>query len=120
MNNSYLGLIRQSQRGFQMDYCVQLAFDNINAPELKGYGVDHLRVAEGLGCKGIRVSDPDDIADALRRAEVLAKEHKVPVVVEIILERITNIAMGTELDNVNEFEPLSENEEFLLAAGLND
>lgn len=40
--------------------------------------------------------------------------------VEIILERITNIAMGTELDNVNEFEPLSENEEFLLAAGLND
>ena len=32
VNNSYLGLIRQSQRGFQMDYCVQLAFENINAP----------------------------------------------------------------------------------------
>ena len=30
VNNSYLGLIRQSQRGFEMDYCVQLAFDNIN------------------------------------------------------------------------------------------
>jgi len=27
-----------------------------------------------------------------------------PVVVEIILERVTNIAMGTEIDNVNEFE----------------
>ena len=67
-----------------------------------------------------RVTDPDDIADALLRAEVLAKEHKVPVVVEIILERITNIAMGTELDNVNEFEPLSESEGFLLAAGLSD
>ena len=24
VNNSYLGLIRQSQRGFEMDYCVQL------------------------------------------------------------------------------------------------
>lgn len=126
VNNSYLGLIRQAQRQFDMNYHVSLGFDNINAEEgsaedhPKGYGVDHLRVAEGLGCKGIRVSDPDDIADALRRAEVLAKEHKVPVVVEIILERITNIAMGTELDNVNEFEPLSENEEFLLAAGLND
>src|SRR5258708_14267611 len=24
VNNSYLGLIRQSQRGFQMDYCAQL------------------------------------------------------------------------------------------------
>jgi tartronate-semialdehyde synthase len=30
VNNSYLGLIRQSQRGFEMDYCVQLAFDNQN------------------------------------------------------------------------------------------
>src|SRR5689334_2096863 len=29
VNNSYLGLIRQSQRGFEMDYCVQLAFDNV-------------------------------------------------------------------------------------------
>ena len=30
VNNSYLGLIRQSQRGFDMDYCVQLAFENQN------------------------------------------------------------------------------------------
>src|SRR6266404_2137816 len=29
VNNSYLGLIRQAQRGFQMDYAVSLAFDNI-------------------------------------------------------------------------------------------
>jgi len=26
------------------------------------------------------------------------------VVIEFILEKVTNIAMGTELDNVNEFE----------------
>ena len=31
VNNSYLGLIRQSQRGFQMDFEVSLAFENINA-----------------------------------------------------------------------------------------
>src|SRR5918993_5120281 len=40
VNNSYLGLIRQAQRGFNMDYCVQLGFDNINAPQVEGYGVD--------------------------------------------------------------------------------
>jgi len=28
----------------------------------------------------------------------------VPVVVEFILERVTNIAMGTEIDNIVEFE----------------
>jgi tartronate-semialdehyde synthase len=29
------------------------------------------------------------------------------VVVEVILERVTNIAMGTDLDNVTEFEELA-------------
>ena len=32
------------------------------------------------------------------------KEYSVPVVVEFILERVTNIAMGTEIDNIVEFE----------------
>ena len=30
VNNAYLGLIRQSQRGFAMDYHVSLSFDNVN------------------------------------------------------------------------------------------
>jgi tartronate-semialdehyde synthase len=108
VNNSYLGLIRQSQRGFQMDYCVQLAFDNINAPELKGYGVDHVKVVEGLGCKAIRVTEPDQILPALKQAQKWKAEFRVPIVVEIILERVTNISMGTELANVTEFEELAK------------
>ena len=32
VNNSYLGLIRQSQRGFEMDYCVQLASTTSTCP----------------------------------------------------------------------------------------
>jgi hypothetical protein len=31
----------------------------------------------------------------------------VPVVVEVILERVTNISMGTEINAVNEFEDLA-------------
>ncbi|GGO84839.1 glyoxylate carboligase [Marinobacterium nitratireducens] len=104
VNNSYLGLIRQAQRNFDMDYCVQLAFDNINAPELEGYGVDHVAVVEGLGCKAIRVRDPNGIGSAFEEARRLMSEHRVPVVVEVILERVTNIAMGTEIDAINEFE----------------
>ncbi len=30
----------------------------------------------------------------------------MPVVIEVILERVTNIAMGTEIDTINEFEEL--------------
>jgi tartronate-semialdehyde synthase len=111
VNNSYLGLIRQAQRGFDMDYCVQLAFDNVNTPEsagiVKGYGVDHIKVVEGLGCKAIRVEREEQLAPAIAQAEAWIAEFKVPVVVEVILERVTNIAMGTEIDNINEFEPLA-------------
>ncbi|KAB0491472.1 MULTISPECIES: glyoxylate carboligase [Pseudomonas] len=107
VNNSYLGLIRQAQRGFEMDYCVQLAFDNLNAPELNGYGVDHVAVVQGLGCKALRVFEPSEIQPALRKAQELIKEFRVPVMVEIILERVTNISMGTEINAVNEFEDLA-------------
>jgi tartronate-semialdehyde synthase len=108
VNNSYLGLIRQAQRGFDMDYCVQLAFENQNVedPNLKGYGVDHQAVIEGLGCKTLRVTDPGEIQDALVQAQKMAREFSVPVVVEVILEKVTNIAMGTEIDNIMEFEEI--------------
>jgi tartronate-semialdehyde synthase len=111
VNNSYLGLIRQAQRAFDMDFCVQLAFENINAPEVNGYGVDHVTVAEGLGCKALRVFKPEEIAPALTQAQALAAEFSVPVVVEVILERVTNISMGTEIDAINEFEELAEKPE---------
>jgi tartronate-semialdehyde synthase len=91
VNNAYLGLIRQSQRGFDMDYCVQLSFDNINSPEVGGYGVDHVKVVEGLGCKAIRVFDPEEIAPALEKAKAMAQEYRVPVVVEVILERVERL-----------------------------
>ena len=112
VNNSYLGLIRQSQRGFEMDYEVSLAFDNINTPQdsssiATGYGVDHVKVAEGLGCKALRVERPEDLAAGFAEAARLRDEFQVPVVVEVILERVTNIAMGTDLDNMNEFEDLA-------------
>ncbi len=106
VNNSYLGLIRQAQRGFDMDFNVQLSFENVNNPDLGEYGVDHVAVAEGLGCKAIRVKSPNEFKEAFDRAHELMDEYKVPVVVEFILERITNVSMGMELDAVNEFEEI--------------
>ena len=109
VNNSYLGLIRQAQRGFQMDFEVSLAFDNINMAEdegVAGYGVDHVAVAEGLGCKALRVKSPNEFKEAFEKARALMDEHQVPVVLEFILERVTNISMGTEIHNVTEFEEI--------------
>ncbi len=123
VNNAYLGLIRQAQRGFEMDYCVQLGFENINADQsgMEGYGVDHVAVVEGLGCKAIRVFRQEDLRPAIDQAQAWMAEHQVPVVIEVILERVTNIAMGTEIDAINEFEPLAEGrEDAPTAVGLLD
>ena len=104
LNNAYLGLIRQAERGYGMDYEVQLSFENVNCPEIGDYGVDHVKAAEAFGCVATRVFEPGKIADAIRwaRQEMVAKG--VPAIVEIITERITNIAMGPEIDQITEFE----------------
>ncbi|KIF71058.1 glyoxylate carboligase [Streptomyces sp. AcH 505] len=108
VNNSYLGLIRQAQRNFDIDFQVNLEFENLNSPELGVYGVDHVKVAEGLGCKAIRVTEPDQLLPAFEEAKKLAAEFRVPVVVEAILERVTNIAMsGSDIASVNEFEDIA-------------
>ncbi|MFJ7205045.1 glyoxylate carboligase [Streptomyces sp. NPDC098789] len=109
VNNAYLGLIRQAQGGLGINFEVNLEFENINAPELGVYGVDHVKVVEGLGCKAIRVTDPNELGAALEEAKKLAAEFSVPVVVEAILERITNISMSKTVDmsDVTEFEELA-------------
>ncbi|MFD7746880.1 glyoxylate carboligase [Streptomyces sp. NPDC059698] len=108
VNNSYLGLIRQAQRNFDIDFQVNLEFENLNSPELGVYGVDHVKVVEGLGCKAIRVTEPDQLLPAFEEAKKLAAEFRVPVVVEAILERVTNISMsGSDIASVNEFEDLA-------------
>jgi tartronate-semialdehyde synthase len=106
LNNAYLGLIRQAETAYKMDYEVQLSFRNINAPELGEYGVDHVKAAEAFGCRAIRVFEPDKIAESIAWARAEAAKTSVPVLVEIITERVTNISMGPEIDKINEFEPI--------------
>ncbi len=106
INNAYLGLIRQGEIAYKMDYEVQLSFNNINCPEIGDYGVDHVKAVEALGCLATRVFDPKQMADAFRAARRISAERRVPVVVEVITERVTNISMGPEIDNITEFEEI--------------
>lgn len=106
LNNAYLGLIRQASLGYKMDYEVSLSFENVNAPEIGEYGVDHVKAAEAMGCRAIRVFDPEKIAEAIAWAQRECEEIGVPVIVEVITERITNIAMGGEINNIKEYEDI--------------
>jgi len=50
------------------------------------------------------VTQPSEIQAAFKQAEAWMEQYSVPVVVELILERVTNISMGAEIDDVVEFE----------------
>ncbi|GHF63067.1 tartronate-semialdehyde synthase [Amycolatopsis bartoniae] len=94
LNNSYLGLIRQAERGYGMDYQVDIAYD----------GADNVRLMSAYGCTGTRVTEPADIRPSLAWAREEAERTRRPVLVEVLIERTENAAMGTSLANVVEFE----------------
>ena len=52
-----------------------------------------------------RVFTPGEIAPALAWAREEAERRRLPVVVEVITEKVTNIAMGPEIDRITEYEP---------------
>ena len=93
VNNSYLGLIRQAQRSFSMDYCVQLGFENINSDPgdvtAQGYGVDHIKVVEGLGGHGEFVEHPEQIKGAIERASQLTWEAAAIGTFEVLANTAT-------------------------------
>nr|WP_211326182.1 glyoxylate carboligase [Thermosporothrix hazakensis] len=105
INNAYMGLIRQSEIAYTMNYCVDLAY---SAPNTDGNtpGIDHVKVMEAMGALGRRVEAPQDIRPALEWAVREAEAQRVPVLVEVIVEREANAAMGAALNAITEFEPL--------------
>ncbi len=61
-----------------------------------------------MGAMGRRVGRPEEIKPALEWAVRVSEERRVPVLVEVMVERETNAAMGTALNNIVEFEELAE------------
>ena len=68
------------------------------------------------------MTDPEKIRGAIAEARAMALKHRVPVVVEVIMEKVTNIAMGVEIDKISEFEDIDcrhpEGRDGLVTAGL--
>jgi tartronate-semialdehyde synthase len=82
---------------------VDIAFD-------ESYGIDHVKVMDGMGAFGRRVSEPGEIAPALAWATETAERERRPVLVEVLIEREANAAMGTALDAIKEWEPADASE----------
>ncbi len=98
LNNEYLGLIRQASIGFDMNYQVDIHYDE--------FGTDNVKIMEAYGCAGRRVFDPNEIRPALEWATKEAQATCRPVLVEIMIEREANTPHGPAIDAVREFEPV--------------
>ncbi|MBE3001662.1 glyoxylate carboligase [Nocardiopsis sp. HNM0947] len=98
LNNEYLGLIRQAEIPFDMNFEVDIHYDD--------FGTDNVKIMEAYGCSGRRVIDPAEVRDALEWARKEARNTSRPVLVEIMIEREANTPHGPSIDAVKEFEPL--------------
>src|SRR3712207_2873580 len=107
LNNGYMGLIRQSELPYDMNYAVDLSYEGPDSD----YGIDNVMVMEAMGALGRRVRRPEEIQDALAWAVQASNERRVPALVEIMCERETNAAMGLSIDKINEFEPILDGTE---------
>jgi len=71
MNNHSLGMVKQWQRLFYQE--------RYSAVDLTSHTPDYVKLAEAMGCVGLRADQPDDVAPTLEKA--LAVDDR-PVVVE--------------------------------------
>ena len=93
INNGYLSLIRQNQKyAYQYEYGVDLTYNEL--------GIDFVKLAESFGAYGERVTEPGQIRAAFERAE----QCGCPAVIDVIVERETDAAMGASLDAIREFD----------------
>jgi tartronate-semialdehyde synthase len=102
LNNAYMGLIRQSELPYDMNFAVDIGYEGPDSE----YGIDNVMVMEAMGAMGRRVRRPEEIKDALEWAVRSSNERRVPALVEIMCERETNAAMGVSIDKINEYEPV--------------
>ena len=101
VNNGYMGLIRQAEQPYDMKTDVDLTWEDTP-------GIDHVGVMRAMGADGVRVTEASEIAGALEWATASAEQRGVPVLVEIMVEREANAAMGKSIDAIVEFEPVPE------------
>jgi tartronate-semialdehyde synthase len=97
LNNEYLGLIRQAELGYDMNYEVDIHYDT--------FGTDNVKIMEAYGCAGRRVTQPGEVRDTIEWARKEAARICRPVLVEVMIEREANTPHGVAIDAVREFEP---------------
>ena len=95
LNNAYLGLIRQNQKGaYGFEYAVDMPYNQDGT-------IDYLKVAEGYGCVAERVFTPDELRAALERAKNCEKCYVIDAI--CVKEQLCD--MGNSIDKIKPWAP---------------
>lgn len=98
LNNAYLGLIRQNQKGaYGFEYAVDMPYNQDGR-------IDYVKVAEGFGCKAERVFMPDELRNALERAKASGKTYVIDAI--CVPEQLCD--MGGNLAAIKSFAPQAQ------------
>ena len=74
LNNAYLGLIRQNQKGaYGYEYAVDMPYNQDGT-------IDYVLVAKGFGCQAERVFSGEELALALERAKESGKTYVIDAI----------------------------------------
>jgi len=113
MNNGFLGMVRQWQELFYGKRYAMTCLDrkedcpticNAPKPDCPAYIPDFIKLSEGYGCYGKKVTKHEEVDSALAEAVKIAKEKIRPVVLEFITEPEENVypmvPAGAKLDDM--------------------
>ena len=98
VNNAYLGLIRQNQRGYGFEYAVDMPYNQDGT-------IDYVKLGEAYGCVAERVFSPDELRAALTRAKACSQASGRCYLIDAICVKTQMCDMGGSIAAVKSWAP---------------
>ena len=101
VNNAYLGLIRQNQKGYGFEYAVDMPYNQDGT-------IDYVKLGEAYGCVAERVFSPDELHSALIRAKASTQASGRCYLIDAICIKTQLCDMGGSIAAIKSWAPQDE------------
>jgi tartronate-semialdehyde synthase len=99
LNNAYLGLIRQNQKGYGFEYAVDMPYNQDGT-------IDYVKLGEAYGCVAERVFSPEELKAALVRAKASTVASGRCYLIDAICIKTQMCDMGGSIANIRSWAPV--------------